>query len=719
MKQWIRIVIGTSIFIVIYTILQHGPLLLGQMASYPIKFFSDSSRKYSADISELSKGKYYLSIGRSLGEVEIRLNNAILQKAQLIAGVTIDISDEFRPKILTIECTAKEQWRERLFNAPVITGYSVGLLIQEWRIFNGVFMGPVSSLLLILMALVNLRLSKNSSSDIWPHFIFGVSGFIYTFYLSGIPDLFFDPTENTLIQIELRAFFSAALILLIGTYSRRKNAAILIIHLICALLVPVIGINARSRLTDLYEIELVIFGFSTLVALVPLFKIKKITSEIELMIFFCLSFSVVHFFAVTMHYFYSVSNWTVWSPSVIATLAGTNFYFIYKKAVSRSAENLLSSQQYFMAAQIAHDIRSPLASLNAVIHNSNNLDDLTRAQIGSVVSRIRGIANNLLSQKDSHKLLGIESRMKALEDSKIRSFCVSSESSSVEIVVPILDSLVFEKRLQFSNQRKISIYLNDALSEFKYFSNIQRVEFGRVISNLINNAAEAMSDGGQVLIDLKEVDSRIQIVIKDNGRGMSLDVLSKIGKLGYSSREGSSESGNGLGVHHAMETIKTWGGELRYESEFGKGTRAIISLPKADAPDWFIDEIKLNLPATVIVLDDDPTMHPIWERRFSLSGQDGIHFHYFSTSKEMIQWYRETLGAVDHPIYLCDYELIGSDHTGLDVIEMLGVGKDAILITNRWDDFDLRARCVKSGIKIFPKTLEIKVLVQERINDLT
>jgi signal transduction histidine kinase len=705
-----KILIGTLFLILLYAVLQQGPLLLGSIAKYPVAFVSVSPGKFIADVTGIPKGMYYLSVGKVLGDTQIRMNGVLLQQSRLIAGVPIDLTDDQSSKSITIECVAKEEWRKRLFDSPIVAKFGIGLLIQEWRIFNGIFMGPVSSLLLVLMALFNLRLSKTAASQIMPHLLCGVAGGFYSLSLSGIPDLFFDPSINTIMQCELRVLVSAALIYLIDTYAGRRHLAILWTHVLCMVLIIVICLSCRAALTDIYELEISFFCIATLIATLSLFKAKRNSLEIELMICLGMSWTAVQALGIILHYVSAIANMTVWSPSFIATLAVANFYFIYRKAVNRSAEIQLSKQQYYLAAQIAHDIRSPLATLNTVVQDAGDLSDSTRDQIKSVVMRIRGIANNLLIKNPRDIQLGFEELQGESKGPKFECFGLSGECKTHEFLVPILSSLVSEKRLQFSRDNHIQILLTNDKEKFEFASNIQRSEFSRVVSNLINNAVEAVGSRGDVTVDLKGNEHQVQIIIQDTGVGMAPDVISKIGTRGYSYGKNRDESGSGLGVYHAMETIRSWGGRLNYESELGKGTRAIITLPRVKSPDWFAESIKVKAPATAIILDVDPSMFEVWRDRFRSAGLSEVQVIGFSTSRDLIQWYRETLGDVDNPLYVCDHELGGGDRKGLDVIEMLGVASDAILVTHEWDDIDIRSRCLKLGIKVLPKSAQVAII---------
>lgn len=68
-----------------------------------------------------------------------------------------------------------------------------------------------------------------------------------------------------------------------------------------------------------------------------------------------------------------------------------------------------------------------------------------------------------------------------------------------------------------------------------------------------------------------------------------------------------------------------------------------------------------------------------------------------------MKWFRESLGAIESPLYLCDHELIGSQLTGLDLIERMGIASEAVLVTHRADELEIRERCLRSGVRLLPK----------------
>ena len=94
--------------------------------------------------------------------------------------------------------------------------------------------------------------------------------------------------------------------------------------------------------------------------------------------------------------------------------------------------------------------------------------------------------------------------------------------------------------------------------------------------NLVANAIEATPAGGQVVVEVRAAGDRAEVVVRDTGRGMPPDTLSRVGTPFFTTRD----DGTGLGVVLARSVIAQHGGALRYDSEPGKGTLVSFKLPR-------------------------------------------------------------------------------------------------------------------------------------------
>lgn len=340
-----------------------------------------------------------------------------------------------------------------------------------------------------------------------------------------------------------------------------------------------------------------------------------------------------------------------------------------------------------VSIQVAHDIRSPLAALDMAVKQTAELPEENRLLIRSAVQRIRDIANDL-SQKKQVANKGAISP-------------VQNEESSVQLLSGLLDSIVSEKRLQYRD--RIGIEIESQLDESYYglFAAIQPVEFKRVLSNLINNAIEALANNGKVEVKLSGGDN-ISIQISDNGKGIPPEILPKLMQRGET--HGKS-GGSGLGLYHARTSVEKWGGSVEITSTIDVGTTITVMLPKALSPSWFVAELILPKNGTVIVIDDDDSIHQIWKQRFEEWRSKGqVTLIHFSSPEKFIEW-RNCNPANESCLYLCDYEFLNHDKTGIDVIQELKIANKSILVTSHFEEEYVRTECENLGVRLIPKNL--------------
>jgi signal transduction histidine kinase len=93
--------------------------------------------------------------------------------------------------------------------------------------------------------------------------------------------------------------------------------------------------------------------------------------------------------------------------------------------------------------------------------------------------------------------------------------------------------------------------------------------------NLVGNALEATTSGGDVEVEINEIERSARIAVRDSGRGMAPEVLERLGTPFFTTRD----EGTGLGVVVARATFAQHGGSLVYSSEPGRGTTALGTLP--------------------------------------------------------------------------------------------------------------------------------------------
>ena len=337
-----------------------------------------------------------------------------------------------------------------------------------------------------------------------------------------------------------------------------------------------------------------------------------------------------------------------------------------------------------ITAQVAHDIRSPIAALNAVVKEATQIPEQQRIIMRNATQQINDIANNLLAKYRTRSDASLHEENNGSLDTP-------------EVIAVLLDSIISEKRVQYKHL-PININLDIETDAHGAFAKIIASDFKRVVSNIINNAVEAISGRGEVTVKLSKSSNFVKLDIKDTGTGMPLELINKVfdGSLISSKKEGS-----GIGLLSARTLVESWGGALKITSEPGIGTIVHLTFVLLKHASWFASELTFIENSKVVILDDDQSIHDVWESRFSHEIPSAhLQLLHFYQAKELLNYDMSELKSAR---FLCDYELIGQDESGLDVIEQLNLGTAATLVTSRYDDREIRQRSKKLGIKILPK----------------
>jgi signal transduction histidine kinase len=115
---------------------------------------------------------------------------------------------------------------------------------------------------------------------------------------------------------------------------------------------------------------------------------------------------------------------------------------------------------------------------------------------------------------------------------------------------------------------------------------VNSVRITQVVVNLLNNAVSYTGEGGRIQVRLSETEDTVEIAVEDNGVGISESDLPNIFNRFYRADKSRSDHGNhhfGLGLAISREIAIAHRGDLRVESEPGKGSIFVLSLPRETA----------------------------------------------------------------------------------------------------------------------------------------
>lgn len=350
--------------------------------------------------------------------------------------------------------------------------------------------------------------------------------------------------------------------------------------------------------------------------------------------------------------------------------------FIEKSFISMT-EKL--EQEVKISAQVAHDIRSPLAALQIGIHLlPSNLEESNRILLRDAVQNIRDIANSL-DKSDIHKSHDIK--------------------HSTQIAI-MLDGVISERRLALS-RRDIKLIKNYEYDKYGYFVEIVPSVLKRILTNLINNAYEAMNEnGGEINIILMEEETYCLINIVDNGSGIPNNSLKNLFRRGFTTRK----EGSGLGLWHAKEMLSHWGATINIVSAEGQGTKVSVKIPMACQPHWFVSKLTLPENEVIVCVDDNQSIFRSWQERLRTSGYKS-QLLYCSSKEDFVE-------KIEHlknrsVTYLIDFEFSNKNYSGIDLAKLLIKDENPknriFIVTSYSEKKEIQDFCINNSIRIIPK----------------
>jgi heavy metal sensor kinase len=111
-----------------------------------------------------------------------------------------------------------------------------------------------------------------------------------------------------------------------------------------------------------------------------------------------------------------------------------------------------------------------------------------------------------------------------------------------------------------------------------------RTQIERVITNLLANAIKYTPAGGHASVRVKRSGASVHLIVEDSGVGIPKDHLPHIFDRFYRVPDPNPEKGLGLGLSFVAAIVRAHGGEIRVESEVGRGSRFDVVLPAGSVP---------------------------------------------------------------------------------------------------------------------------------------
>jgi len=242
----------------------------------------------------------------------------------------------------------------------------------------------------------------------------------------------------------------------------------------------------------------------------------------------------------------------------------TGLELLVEQRTSKLVE-IVSTNAKFLSI-IAHDLRSPFSSILGILELLKmSLKELDKNEIEKYIEIVYNSANNTLTLLDNLLVWALsQNKEKNFKPIKINLYELLREE------IENLKTLASQKQITLRHSVKPDLNVT---------VDIQMVK--TILRNLINNAIKYTNVNGEIIIDANEVNQYIEIAIKDNGIGISAEDQRKLFKIdAFHSTPGThDEKGTGLGLLLCKEFVELHGGNIRIESEAGKGSRFAFTLP--------------------------------------------------------------------------------------------------------------------------------------------
>jgi len=343
-----------------------------------------------------------------------------------------------------------------------------------------------------------------------------------------------------------------------------------------------------------------------------------------------------------------------------------------------------------LAAQVAHDIRSPLAVMEMTLASTSKYLPISDANIQKeAIQSVRDIANNLLNRyrKPNNTIKNYE--------------LIYQEGENDSLNRPIFLYLLVEQMISLKQQewQNSNCEINFSCQANAKFFCVDAVpnDIKRILSNLLNNSYEALTHNKSIKILLELINDSLQLRIMDTGIGIPNNKINDV-LNGVSLKH----DGKGLGLSNAKVVMENMGGSLAIASTQGSGTEVQLCFPKTNRPSWLPEIIKLKNHGPIIILDDDLAIHAMWRQRFQ---SVSMQVTYFQHSHDFFFWYQNNLDLINNAIYLVDYELRNDSSNGLNVLQKINVSTRGYLITSHFNESFIQNAVENMGAWLIPKAL--------------
>ena len=250
---------------------------------------------------------------------------------------------------------------------------------------------------------------------------------------------------------------------------------------------------------------------------------------------------------------------------IYATLISILIYFIFRYYERRRFDDLEEQKMRFLI-DATHDIRSPLTlimspleKLKKKITDNESLNEIKI--IDRNAQRLLLLVNQILDERK-------------IDKNQMHLHC--KETDLVDFIRGIIALYSYNAK-----ERNINLNINAPEEKIKVW--IDRINFDKVINNLISNAMKYTFDNGEITVDISSDNNNAMIKVVDSGIGIKDEDADKLFERFYQGKNtrGFHIEGTGIGLNLCRALVKLHGGKIKaYNRKDGKkGTCIEITIP--------------------------------------------------------------------------------------------------------------------------------------------
>jgi nitrogen fixation/metabolism regulation signal transduction histidine kinase len=214
-----------------------------------------------------------------------------------------------------------------------------------------------------------------------------------------------------------------------------------------------------------------------------------------------------------------------------------------------------------MAKQVVHEIKNPLTPMKLAIQH---LRQTYHDRVAGFEDVLESVTKTVMEQIDALSRIASEFATFARMPRKKVALCHIND-----VLQEVVQLFAQHEGVRFDVQ--FSYDVPPVLAD--------RGELRRALINIVRNAIQAMGGKGSIIVTTEPRENHVLMTVRDDGPGIPEEVRSRLFQPNFSTKT----EGMGLGLAIVKKTIEDLRGTIAIESELGKGTTVLVTLPVTES----------------------------------------------------------------------------------------------------------------------------------------